>query len=155
MNTTTAQRQRLQELRNALLDLHKTLVDSERVGYEKTFGSIQSPNHFLQLLTHDPWFAWLQPFSQLIVAMDEALEEKEPLTTTGFNALVNQTQLLLVASETGDGFARHYFDALQRDPDVVLAHAEAVKHLGGRRSRASGGAHGNPAPSPEPPSSSS
>ena len=67
-------RQRLTELRHALLKLHKTLVDSERVSYEKTIGKIQSPNHFLQLLTGDPWFAWLRPLSQLIVAMDEAPE---------------------------------------------------------------------------------
>src|SRR2546429_6774654 len=57
------------DLRNALLSLHKALVDSERVSYEQAIGAIQSPNHFLQLLTRDPWFAWLHPLSQLIVAM--------------------------------------------------------------------------------------
>ena len=116
-----------------MLDLHKTLVDSERVSYERTVGQIQSPNHFLQLLTRDPWFAWLQPFSQLIVAMDEAVEEKEPLTLAGVDALAKQTRRLLVASENGDGFAGHYFDALQRDPDVVLAHAEVAKLIGPRQ----------------------
>lgn len=124
--------QRLSELRLALLHLHKALVDSERVTYEKTVGTIPSPNHFLRLLTQDPWFAWLQPFSQLIVAMDEALEEQEPLTTAAVDALAAQTRRLLVASETGDGFSRHYFDALQRDPDVVLAHAAAVRLFGAR-----------------------
>jgi hypothetical protein len=119
--------QRLLELRDALLDLHKALVDSERVSYEKTIGAIQSPNHFLQLLTGDPWFAWLHPLSQLIVAMDEALDDKEVQSSAGVDALVNQTRLLLVASEDGDGFSKHYFDALQRDPDVVLAHATAAK----------------------------
>ncbi len=127
---------RLKQLRNALFDLHKALVDSERVSYEKTMGAIRSPNQFLQLLTSDPWFAWLHPLSQLIVAMDEALDEKEPLTNAGVAALVNQTRLLLVVSETGDGFSKHYFDALQRDPDVVLAHAETAKLLGPRRSTA-------------------
>src|SRR5580765_2129967 len=122
----------LPELREALLRLHKALVESERVSYEQTFGPITSPNHFLQLLTGDPWFAWLHPLSQLIVAMDEALEEKEPLTTAGIEALVNQTRLLLVASETGEGFAAHYHIALQRDPDVVLAHGKVVMHLGPR-----------------------
>lgn len=120
-------RQRLSALRLALLDLHKALVDSERVSYEQTVGTIPSPNHFLQLLTTDPWFAWLQPFSQLIVAMDEALEEKEPLTPAGVEAFVKQAGSLLVASEEGEGFSRHYFDALQRDPDVVLAHGEISK----------------------------
>ena len=87
-------------MRHALLALHKVVVDSERVSYEQTVGPIQSPGHFLQLLTGDPWFAWLQPLSQLIVAMDEALEEKEPLTLAGADALVKQTRLLLVASES-------------------------------------------------------
>ena len=123
---------RLQPLRDALLKLHKALVDSERVSYEKAIGAIQSPNQFLQLLANDPWFAWLHPLSQLIVAMDEALEEKDPLTTAAVDALVNQTRSLLVASETGQGFSRHYDEALQRDPDVVLAHAEVAKLLGPR-----------------------
>jgi hypothetical protein len=120
-------RQRLSRLRDALLALHKTLVDSERVSYETTVGRIRSPNHFLQLLTTDPWFAWLQPCSQLIVAMDEALDEKETLTPSALDALVKQTGLLLVASENGDGFSGHYYVALQRDPDVVLAHADVAK----------------------------
>jgi hypothetical protein len=36
---------------------------------------------------------------------------------------------LLVASEEGQGFARSYFEALQREPDVVMAHAEVGKCL--------------------------
>jgi hypothetical protein len=127
VQVTTAVGQRLQELRNALLKLHKALVESERVTYEKTVGGIRSPNHFLQLLMSDPWFAWLQPVSQLIVAMDEALDAKEPATDADAEALIKQTKLLLVASEDGEGFSRHYFDALQRDPDVVLSHAEVTR----------------------------
>ena len=77
---------------------------------------------------NDPWFAWLQPVSRLIVAMDEALEAKAPpLDEATTDALIKQTGQLLVASEEGEGFPRHYFDALQRDPDVVLAHAQAAK----------------------------
>lgn len=122
-------RERLTQLREALLHLHKALVDSERVSYEQNIGTIPSPNHFLQLLTNDPWFAWLHPVSELIIAMDEALDAKSktPLTVELAGALVKQTATLLVASETGEGFSRHYFDALQRDPDVVMAHAEAAK----------------------------
>jgi hypothetical protein len=126
-------RQRLSQFRDALLALHKALVDSERVSYEQTVGQIQSPNQFLQLLTRDPWFAWLQPFSQLIVATDEALEEKEILTAAGLAALVKQAGLLLVASENGEGFSGHYYAALQRDPDVVLAHAEVAKFTNPRK----------------------
>jgi len=124
---------RLTELRGTLLELHKTLVDSERVTYEQAFGPIHSPNQFLQLLTGDPWFAWLRPLSQLIVAMDEALDAKVPPASGEIEALIKQTRLLLVASEEGEGFSRHYFEALQRDPDVVLAHAGAAKHFNPRQ----------------------
>lgn len=121
---------RLSNLRDALLHLHKTLLNSERVRYEKTIGPIQSPNHFLQLLTGDPWFAWLRPLSLLIVGIDEALEEKEPLTPAVAMALVDRAAQLLVASESAKDFPGHYDNALQNDPDVVLAHAEAMRFIG-------------------------
>lgn len=120
-------RERLQTLRSALLALHKALVDSERLEYEKVIGKIQSPNHFLQLLTTDPWFAWLSPLSRLIVSIDEALDAAEPLTPAGVEGFATQADRLLVASEEGEGFSSHYHEALQRDPDVVLAHAEVAK----------------------------
>jgi hypothetical protein len=120
----------LSEIRDALLTLHKALIDSERITYEATIGTIRSPNHFLQLLTTDPWFAWLSPLSKLIVAMDEAIDETTPLTQESFDALVKQSRVLLSPSESGEGFPRHYFDAMQRDPDVVLTHAEAMKRIG-------------------------
>ena len=125
--------QRLQDVRNALLRLHKVLVESERVTYEKIVGPIPSPNRFLQLLIDDPWFGWLQPLSQLIVAMDEAQDAKKPATDANALELIQQAKRLIVASEEGQGFGRHYFDALQRDPDVVLAHADATKLLGERK----------------------
>ncbi len=125
-------RQRSLELRTAVLTLHKALIDSERVTFEKTMGNIHSPNHFLQLLTRDPWFTWLQPLSSLIVSMDELLDQKEPLTIGELDALISQSGRLLVPVEHGDGFSGHYFEALQRDPHVVLAHAEAVRFLGPR-----------------------
>ena len=126
-------RQRSLELRKALLALHKALIDSERVTFERTMGHIHSPNHFLQLLTSDPWFTWLQPLSSLIVSIDELLDQKEPLTIGDLDALISQSGRLLVPVEHGDGFSGHYFEALQRDPHVVLAHAEAVRFLGPRK----------------------
>ncbi|HEX3721114.1 MAG TPA: hypothetical protein VH595_24450 [Verrucomicrobiae bacterium] len=121
---------RLKQIRDALLALHKALIDAERVSYEQAIGRIKSPNHFLELLMHDPWFAWLQPMSQLIVAMDEALEEKDaPLSDSAVEGMANQTRLLLRVSEEGEGASKQYFDALQGDPGVVLAHAEVAKLL--------------------------
>ena len=116
----------LQKLREALLQLHKTLVDSERVGYEAAMGPIPSPNHFLRLLSGDPWFAWLLPLSRLIVTIDEALDRRIPLSPKEAQDLLTQTRRMLVASEEGHGFPRSYFEALQRDPDVIFAHSRVV-----------------------------
>ena len=125
----------LPKLREALLNLHKALMDSERATYEQTIGAIASPHHFLQLVTNDPWFAWLHPLSQLIVTIDESLDatDESPLTPTTVDAFVKQVRALLVASESGEGFSKHYDEALQRDPDVVMAHAEVAKILGQRK----------------------
>ena len=129
----TAQNVQLSEFRDKLLDLHKTLIDSERERYEKAIGPITSPNHFLQLLTTDPWFAWLHPLSLLIVSIDEVLEEKEPLTDAVAEALRAQARDMLVAAENAPGFAGHYYVALQQDPQVVMAHAAVINLIGRRK----------------------
>ncbi len=119
--------QTLQDLRNTLLLLHKTLIESEKVSYETVFGPIPSANHFLKLLAGDRWFIWLQPLSQLIVSLDESLDDKELLTPGMAKALIQRSQLLLVASEGCLNFSGNYYEALQRDPEVIFAHAQAIR----------------------------
>ena len=114
-------------LREAVLQLHKALVDSERVEYERAFGPVGSATDFLRLLATDPWFAWLSPLTRLLVSMDEAIEGEEPMTAQQVNGMTTETFGLLVTDEGGEGFGRHYFNALQRDPDVVMAHAAVAK----------------------------
>ena len=120
-------KQRLGELREGLFSLHKALIASERIGYEEAFGAIGAPANFLRLLLNDPWFAWLRPLSGLMAAVDEAIDGKEPLTTQRAEELVAKARELLKPNEEGEGFGRHYFIAMQRDPDVLLAHAAVAK----------------------------
>lgn len=125
-------RQGLAELRERLLRLHKVLMESERAGYERIFGRIASPLQFLQLLTGDAWFAWLRPVSQLVIAMDEMLDGKAALTAADADGLAARARSLLVAVAGDDGFSGHYDEALQRDPDVVFAHAQVARCWRGR-----------------------
>lgn len=128
-NGPNALRDYLEAVRQSILQLHKTLIDSELAAYEQTFGKVESQNQFLQLLIKDPWFVWLHPLSELVVAMDEALEEEIPVTAEQVKRFADQTRTLLKASEQGEGFERSYYEALQREPDVVLAHAAVTKCL--------------------------
>ena len=121
--------QRLAELRAVLQALHKTLLDSERMNYEASFGRTVSGYDFLHLLTSDPWFAWLAPVTHLFADMDALLDAKEPLTAASVDALLQRTKTLLTPTETGEGFARQYDEVLQRDPDVLFAHVTIFKVL--------------------------
>ena len=120
-------RRRLTNLRNGLLPLHKYLLDTERAAYERDVAPIATPGQFLDLVLNDPWFAWLRELSQLIVVIDETLGLDEPATAEDAARLIAQARTLVTPAEQGTGFARRYYDAMQRDPGVVLAHRDMVK----------------------------
>lgn len=122
-------RRGLKDLRYGLLRLHKALLDSEQVTYERIHGRIGSPGHLLQLVMTDPWFAWLRPLSHLVVRIDELMEAKEETTLQDIAKVLGDVRELLKPSEAGEGFERNYYEALQRTPDVVLAHAHVKKLL--------------------------
>lgn len=115
----------LDNIFHALLRLHKALLDDEQVSYERVHGRISSNGELLQLVLNDAWFAWLRPLSQVIAKVDELSEEHEPSIREGIPALLVSVRTLLMPTESGEGFSRQYYDALQRSPEVVLAHAAA------------------------------
>jgi catechol 2,3-dioxygenase len=121
---TEENRARLRDLRGKLLQLHKVLLDDARVAYEMDRGRVPSNATLLQLVISDPWFAWLHSLSELVVRIDETVEVDSPATDADAATLIDQVEKLLTASETGEGFQRRYYDALQRQPAVVLAHAD-------------------------------
>jgi hypothetical protein len=119
----------LDQLSRALLRLHKALLDDERVSYERVHGRIPSNGAFLQLVLGDAWFAWLRPLSQLMVRFDESAEEGETSARTEIIALLTSVRTLLTPTEEGEGFGKQYHEALQREPEVVLAHAAVMALL--------------------------
>ncbi|HEX3747152.1 MAG TPA: hypothetical protein VHW09_24615 [Bryobacteraceae bacterium] len=124
-------RSRLTALRNGLLRWHKSLLDSERAAYERDVARINSTGQYLQLVLDDPWFAWLREISQFIVIVDETLAQKEPATSVDAARLIATARDLLLPSESGSEFARHYDSAMQRDPAAVLAHGEMMQVFAG------------------------
>jgi hypothetical protein len=123
--------QRLTNLRNGLLRLHKCLLDSERASYERDVARITSPGQFLNLVLNDPWFNWLHDLSQFIVLIDERLDLEEPATAADADRLIAEARKLISPAEEGAGFHRRYFEAMQRDPAVVLAHRDMMKVFNG------------------------
>ena len=122
-------RRLLLELRTRLLQLHKVLLDDTRVAYELDRGRVGSPANLLQLVINDPWFAWLHALSEVVVRIDETVEPGSPATAADAAVLLDHVERLLTASENGEGFQRRYYEALQRQPAVVLAHADVRRVL--------------------------
>lgn len=121
-------------LRNTLLELHKILIDSERAAYERDVEKISTPNQMLGLLMEDPWFAWLRDLSGLVVAIDERIDDrKHPVTQADADRFVTRARTLLTPAEHGHGFEKRYFEAMQRDPEVVLGHAATSRIINGLR----------------------
>jgi hypothetical protein len=119
----------IMDLRQGLLRLHRTLIVAEQLTYERIYGRIESTGQLLQLVMKDPWFAWLHPLSNLVVRIDQMLEEETEASFAKASDLLEEARALLRPSEIGDGFERSYYEALQRMPDVVLAHAQVKKLL--------------------------
>jgi hypothetical protein len=129
MNETD--RQFLIGIRRALLRLHKTLLDWERVAYERLNGRT-SPSEMLKAITTDPQFAWLRPLSELIIRIDVALDadrEGQGVESLDANEMAAQMRLLLIPDENGTSYQRRYYAALQDHPDAVLAHREVTTLL--------------------------
>ena len=119
--------QYLDELRMALLHLHKVLLEIERVSYEKIYGRV-SGGELLQLIIQDRQFSWLRPILEIVVQIDELLDVEGPVEGGHVRLLSTRALDLLVPSETSGDFARNYHLALQSDPEVVLAH-RAVRRI--------------------------
>jgi hypothetical protein len=123
---------RLVAVRPRLLELHRQLLEAERADMERFQGRL-SGAEFLQIATDSLRLAWLQPVSELIVEIDEALEELEPepgdeVAETAA-ALIERVRALVAPPDAGSPFGRRYLAILQRHPGVVMAHSALVQAL--------------------------
>ncbi|OYD97269.1 hypothetical protein CDG77_07120 [Nostoc sp. 'Peltigera membranacea cyanobiont' 213] len=104
------------------------LLDTERIAYEQVSGRVSS-GELLQLVIAHEQFAWLHRISEMVVQVDEMLEADEPISMDDFEKLIADVRTLIIPLETGNTFERKYYNALQREPAAVLAHAEISKFL--------------------------
>ena len=126
-------RQLLTDLRKALLNLHKTLLEWERAAYERIHGRT-SPGNLLTALMADPQFAWLRPLSELIVRIDESLEmDAREGPEADVDAIVALAASAIVADEAGGPAAQRHHQALQAYPDAVFAHRAVTTVLKSRQ----------------------
>ncbi len=122
----TPSRRKLVALRQALLQLHKSLLEMERRKYEKEHGLV-SAGELFRLVVDDGQFSWLHNISEFVVRIDEALASDEGVSETDAHVAISLARKIFAPTENGDSFQKKYFDAIQSDPAVVMEHAELVR----------------------------
>ena len=118
----------------ALIGLHRSLIEHARRNYEREHGAIAGPAEFLRLLTTDAFFAWIRPLSELIVSIDEAGELDEGSKDKLASAVRSSVEQLVAAPGSeplSEDFARHYWPLLSEDPQVTMAHAGVKQAISG------------------------
>lgn len=113
---------KLEELSRLLIRLHKSLITYEADQHEKREGRKFNPHEMLHLSLNDPHFAWLRRVSELIVAIDTCVDDKEKAPEkSDVEFFVDETQKLLFndAAENRD-FKNKMMTALSSNSEIVL-----------------------------------
>ena len=117
----------LSEVRRPLLALHKSILDHERVLYEKEFGPV-TPAAFLQVLINGSGFRWITPLSTVIAHVDETLDDKKATDVDRIGA-VEAVIGLFSAELPNNVFLPRYLPLLQANPAILHEHGRVAQVL--------------------------
>ncbi|MBO4122951.1 hypothetical protein J5T34_19680 [Cupriavidus gilardii] len=121
--TQESRRAGLRALRAALLKSHKEIIQHDRNEYERLYGPIPA-GQFVQIVTEDNYFRWLDPLSRLIVEIDEELDG--PKHHDGTCRAVAEAAARLFSTQGDPAFRERYHGALQDEPAVTVAHGQLM-----------------------------
>jgi len=122
---------RVAQLRHVLLELHKALLDTQRIEYERARGRIETRGEFLGLVLNHPEFEWIRALSALIAQMDEWAEEAEGTTEEQFAGIVEALRALIRPEGDNAAFTPRYWHMVNNTPDVTVAHVKAWRLVEG------------------------
>jgi len=111
-------------LRRAVLELHKALMDAQRIRYERLHGRIATNGEFLGLVLEHPQFAWLRALSALIARLDEWLDTEEGSDPGELDALVAALRALVEPQGTHAVFSGPYWEIVNDVPEATIAHVK-------------------------------
>lgn len=118
---------RLDELRQALLRLHKTLLEAQRIRYEREHGRVESRGELLDLVLRNTSFEWLRVLSALIARLDELASEDKDMSAE-LRAVIDRLRTL-VRFEGNSGFTVPYREIIEAVPDALVAHVQLSRLL--------------------------
>jgi len=125
---TSGREGRVAELRHALLELHKALLDVQRIEYERAYGRIETRGEFLGLVLNHPEFAWIRALSALVAQLDEWAEGEDPESEGGLEGIVEAFRgLIRREGSANPEFTAKYWKMVEDQPEVTVAHVVAER----------------------------
>jgi hypothetical protein len=116
-------------MRHALLDLHKSMIDAQRLLYERDHGRVTTANEFLGLVLEHPEFGWIRELSALIAQLDEWRDTGTDAGDEQLAAIIQALRALV--QKDGDGEFNHkYWRMVEATPDVLVGHVKLWRILG-------------------------
>jgi hypothetical protein len=125
---TTTDTSNLDTLRPALLQLHKTLLDAQRIRYEREYGRVESRGELLDLVLQDASFEWLRVLSALIARLDELAAVDDKDVSAEMRGVIDKLRTL-VRFEGNSGFTGPYREIVEAVPDALVAHVQLSRLL--------------------------
>ena len=116
---------KVEQVRHTLLELHKAMLDAQRIEYERGHGRIETSGEFLGLVLNHPEFEWIRALSALIARMDEWAEGMEGEAEDGFGSLVEALRSLIRPEGANAEFTAKYWKMVEGEPAVTVAHVKA------------------------------
>ncbi len=116
------------KLRHALLQLHKALLDAQRIRYERENGRVESRGELLELVLEDASFEWLRVLSALIARLDELAEADDKDASGEMRGVIDKLRAL-VRFEGNSGFTGPYREIVEAVPDALVAHVRLSRLL--------------------------
>ena len=118
----------LDKLRPALLQLHKALLDAQRVRYERENGRVESRGELLALVLEDASFEWLRVLSALIARLDELAAANDKDAGVELRGVIDKLRTL-VRFEGNSGFTEPYREIIEAVPEALVAHVQLSRLL--------------------------
>ena len=119
------------DLRHALLDLHKSMIDAQRIIYERDHGRVQTTAQFLGLVLEHSDFEWIRDLSALMALLDEWREDAREVSSVGLDDIVGALRALIQRDSINVRFTDRYWRMLDSTPEVLVGHVRLWRMLGG------------------------
>ena len=118
------------EVRHAVLELHKRLIEAQRIRYERAHGRVQTPNQLLGLVLEHPDFEWIRALSALVAQLDEWCEARAQAGERQLAEILEALRGLLHPAGPNARFSHNYWQMVEHNPDVLIEHVKLTRVLG-------------------------